>query len=103
MPPHGLRAIAREIVALGGPNAKDHPDLFKLVQEHRKVAAARSDRSGAKEETGPPGTPGEGVNAEGGNGQETAVEDSSPAVGEEQGRMSDQGGAAELSVEKCPW
>lgn len=105
VPPHGLHAIAREIVALGGPNAKDHPDLFKLVQEHQKVAAAKSNRAvDAKELTGSPGTPWEGVNAKGGNGQETVLEDVSPIVGEEQERMSDQGGGGELTtVEKCPW
>ncbi|CAN0157154.1 unnamed protein product, partial [Pylaiella littoralis] len=26
----------REVVALGGPNALDHPDLFKLVEKHQQ-------------------------------------------------------------------
>ncbi|CAM9479783.1 unnamed protein product, partial [Laminaria digitata] len=54
----------REIVALGGPNARDHPDLFKLVQERKTKSnpAAKSNGNGAEERTGPSGTPGQSVN-----------------------------------------
>lgn len=27
-----LRELAREVVALGGPSAEDHPDLFQLLE-----------------------------------------------------------------------
>ena len=99
----GIHTIAREIVALGGPNAKDHPDLFKLVQERQTFNPSKSNRTGTTQGTGPSESTGEGVNAMRGKRQQTAAEESSPVVGEEQERMSDQGGEAELTIEKCPW
>ena len=101
----GLHATAREIVALGGPTAKDHPDLFKLVQESHKIVPTKSKRNDVVHRAGPSGMPEGGVNAKG-ERQQSTVTELSPVehVVDKKGEVSDREGEAVITAaEKCPW
>eukprot|EP00904_Undaria_pinnatifida_P010151 jgi/Undpi1/6266/HiC_scaffold_20.g08750.m1 len=94
----------REIVALGGPTAKDHPDLFKLVQESHKIGTTKSMRNDVVHRAGPSGMPEGGVNAKGKRQQSTVTELSPVEHVVDKKEVSDREGEAVLTAaEKCPW
>lgn len=119
---HAVAPIGiREIVALGGPNAKDHPDLFRLLEKSRcsnrpkpdsidaakaiapleeckrGVETVREEHDGGKRRVSAGGIAESSARRSGSGAQEL------PGRGEEQEWATGGEEESELARERCPW